>query len=452
MNEVNKLVFCVDENDSVKKCEYIEPCYDYGSAFATYNIIDLPDIELHNLFFDFLKNNYQIEPKKEGNDLIFTFYDVDVDKMDALIERSKLLKEQKQKEIERENEREIEREISLEDEDEVQRTNKFKKMPIISVSAALLLTLAGFYTFKNHNTKDDTKSNKDNVPGIEYNDDEFSKDEHNDNSYDYEKNEVLINDATEDNSLENQSNIDTTDNVINNKEQNDKISYDEELDNVEVDAVLKLEFDDEMDSEKYYKAKQYYDTISYYADAYGIDPVLALAVASHERGEHSNTVDRDGGLGLFQIQVEGGWNWVDKYIRAYNFKTGEYDEFKVELDDVKDIDKNVQVACMILQNLLMKYNYNVAEAITAYNYGENYLWQVLNRCSQETGMSISDLNNLDCLEWLNYRSIIAGGDPQYLENVFKYIPNGTILNFKMIDGSELNIEYQNARNLTRGIG
>lgn len=445
MNEINKLIFHVDENDSVKRCEYIEPCY--GSAFGTYNIINLPDIELHKLFYDFLKKFPQTGPKEEGNDLIFTFYDVDVDLIDSLIERSKLLDEQKRKEKFKDEE------IEQEHEDKIQRTNKFKRTAIISVSAALFLSLAGFYTYKNHNTKDDSKSNEDNVPGIEYNDDEFNKDEHNENNYDYENNEVLINDATEDNNLENQSNIDTTDNVIYNKEQDDEISYDDELDNVEVDAVLKLDAEDETAGKKYYVTKQYYyEAISNYAETYGIDPMLALAVATHERGIHRDTVDSGGGIGLFQIQVEGGWNWSGQTIKAYNFKTCEYDSELITKESVSDVFKNIQIGCMMLQNFLIKYNYNVAEAVTAYNYGENYLSMVLNKCSQETGMSISDLNSLECLEWLNYRSIISGGDSFYLENVFKYIPNETILNFKKIDGSELNIEYQNTKNLTRSIG
>lgn len=445
MNEINKLIFHVDENDSVKRCEYIEPCY--GSAFGTYNIINLPDIELHKLFYDFLKKFPQTGPKEEGNDLIFTFYDVDVDLIDSLIERSKLLDEQKRKEKFKDEE------IEQEHEDKIQRTNKFKRTAIISVSAALFLSLAGFYTYKNHNTKDDSKSNEDNVPGIEYNDDEFNKDEHNENNYDYENNEVLINDATEDNNLENQSNIDTTDNVIYNKEQDDEISYDDELDNVEVDAVLKLDAEDETAGKKYYVTKQYYyEAISNYAETYGIDPMLALAVATHERGIHRDTVDSGGGIGLFQIQVEGGWNWSGQTIKAYNFKTCEYDSELITKESVSDVFKNIQIGCMMLQNFLIKYNYNVAEAVTAYNYGENYLSMVLNKCSQETGMSISDLNSLECLEWLNYRSIISGGDSYYLENVFKYIPNETVLNFKKIDGSELNIEYQNTKNLTRSIG
>lgn len=442
MNEINKLIFHVDENDSVKRCEYIEPCY--GSAFGTYNIINLPDIELHKLFYDFLKKFPQTGPKEEGNDLIFTFYDVDVDLIDSLIERSKLLDEQKRKEKFKDEE------IEQEHEDKIQRTNKFKRTAIISVSAALFLSLAGFYTYKNHNTKDDAKSNEDNVPGIEYNNDEFSKDEHNENNYDYEKNEVLINDND---TQERQTNIDTTDNVIYNKEQNDEISYDDELDNVEVDAVLKLEAEDETAGEKYYVTKQYYyDAISNYAETYGIDPMLALAVATHERGIHRDTVDSGGGIGLFQIQVEGGWNWSGQTIKAYNFKTCEYDSELITTESVSDVFKNIQIGCMMLQNFLIKYNYNVAEAVTAYNYGENYLSMVLNKCSQETGISISDLNNLECLEWLNYRSIISGGDSYYLENVFKYIPNETVLNFKKIDGSELNIEYQNTKNLTRSIG
>ena len=50
---------------------------------------------------------------------------------------------------------------------------------------------------------------------------------------------------------------------------------------------------------------------------------------------------------------------------------------------------------------------------------------------------------MDNLEWLKYRNIIGGGDPNYLENVFKYIPNDTVLKFKKPDGSECFIRYEN---------
>ena len=98
---------------------------------------------------------------------------------------------------------------------------------------------------------------------------------------------------------------------------------------------------------------------------------------------------------------------------------------------------------MMLQNLVIKYNYNIAKAITAYNYGETYVSNVINRCSQETGISVDDLNNIDCLDWLDYREIIANGDSSYLENVFKYVPNDTVLSFKKINGETINILYQN---------
>ena len=44
---------------------------------------------------------------------------------------------------------------------------------------------------------------------------------------------------------------------------------------------------------------------------------------------------------------------------------------------------------------------------------------------------------------MKYRNIIGGGDPNYLENVFKYIPNDTVLKFKKPDGSEYFIRYEN---------
>ena len=44
----------------------------------------------------------------------------------------------------------------------------------------------------------------------------------------------------------------------------------------------------------------YYDLIEMYAKMYGIDPKVAFALACHERGYHSNEIDKGGGLGLYR--------------------------------------------------------------------------------------------------------------------------------------------------------
>ena len=211
-----------------------------------------------------------------------------------------------------------------------------------------------------------------------------------------------------------------------------------------IDAVFMIEADNLTDTEKYYVANAYYsDAIEKYANMYGIDPKLALAIGTHERGLHSSAVDEGGAIGLFQIQVRGSWNWDGKTITAYNFDTNEYETVTITEEKVSDVFENIKVGCMMLQNLLTKYNYNIALAVTAYNYGDNYLEKVLQKCSECTGFTIEQLCDLNNLEWLSYRDIISSGDPLYLENVCKYIPNETVLKFKIPGKENLTIKYEN---------
>ena len=208
--------------------------------------------------------------------------------------------------------------------------------------------------------------------------------------------------------------------------------------------VLAISAEDWVDTDKYFVAKAYYmDSLTKYANTYGLDPMLVMAIGTHERGVHSDTIDAGGGLGLFQIQVKGGWNWLGRSITAYNFDTGEYESVVVSLEKAQDVFGNMQLGCMMLQDLLRTYNYNVAEAVMAYNYGTTNVDKVLNYCSNDTGFTRGELDQMDNLEWLKYRNIIGGGDPNYLENVFKYIPNDTVLKFKKPDGSECFIRYEN---------
>ena len=61
------------------------------------------------------------------------------------------------------------------------------------------------------------------------------------------------------------------------------------------------------------------------AKKYGIAPYLALALCTQEKGEHSTNVDIGGAVGLFQIQVEGPWNWCGKELTAFNYETNSYE-------------------------------------------------------------------------------------------------------------------------------
>ena len=57
--------------------------------------------------------------------------------------------------------------------------------------------------------------------------------------------------------------------------------------------------------------------IESYAEKYGVDPYLMLAVATQERGIHSNKIDEKGAIGLMQIQVD---IWLDESLTVFDFE------------------------------------------------------------------------------------------------------------------------------------
>ena len=415
---MNSITFLVDINDVVSDCSYFE-AYKSKKRIG----IRLPKEALSDIFFKFVKaypNSEIVEEEGEYNRV--TFYDVDVDYIDKLISISEKYKS-----------------AYKEQAPKVVRNNKFKKSAV-RVSAGILLAISLFAIAKESAKQIGFDFNiKFNIPSI---------------GEIFDRKEVI----KEDDLLKHFTNIEKNDieepvieeepevkvapiiNIIEEKEEEKEVV--EEKQNV--DDYVKLNADNMLNGEKYTISNAYYSqSLSEIATRYGIDPSLALAVATHERGIHSNQVDSGGGIGLFQIQVEGGWNWNNRTITAYNFETNQYEDVLITTEYVADVFQNMQVGCMMLQNLLTTYNYNVLEAVTAYNYGTENVRHVLEYTASQTGASLEELNNMDNTKWLKYRDTIKGGDPEYLENVFKYIQNGTTLTFTKPNGEVINIEFDN---------
>ena len=171
--------------------------------------------------------------------------------------------------------------------------------------------------------------------------------------------------------------------------------------------------------------------------------MLMLAIATQERGVHSETVDPGGGLGLFQIQIEGGWNWDNETITAYNFRTNEEETITITKDKVRNLEFNIKCGCILFQNALREQNYNIPRAIQCYNYGSAYMDQVISECCRDTGYSRSDISDPTNLIWTNYRNVIKNGDNRYLENVLRYLPNDTQLEFKKPSGEKITMTFEN---------
>lgn len=194
-----------------------------------------------------------------------------------------------------------------------------------------------------------------------------------------------------------------------------------------------LEYEDRSSQEKIFDCKeQYFDTIQKYAIMYGIDPKLMLAIATQERGIHSYTVDKDGGLGLMQIQLSV---WDGEELSAYNYETGEVDSFILNEQSIANLDNNIRYGCMVFQNCLRYMNNNILAAIQCYNYGSGNMESVFASYELSTGINMhSALLDQYNTEWINHRNTCNEGDCEYLEHVLSWLGEDSYFEVQTQDG------------------
>lgn len=203
------------------------------------------------------------------------------------------------------------------------------------------------------------------------------------------------------------------------------------------DKIFEFSYEDRSDSDRANLARSLYtDVVDKYSQMYGLPSQLMLAIGTQERGTHSTEVSPGGGFGLFQIQVENGWNWVGKEVRAYNFETNSYetitvcqqDNGTIDVNMLADLEYNTKVACMIMSYDLAYCNYDLIAAIQTYN----------------SGTGVMSLKNEYGDDWVNYRGVLPG-DPEYLEHVLSYIPeDDSLLEYSDSSGKEYTVDINNA--------
>lgn len=223
------------------------------------------------------------------------------------------------------------------------------------------------------------------------------------------------------------------------------LEYDspKEKNNINEDSeLLELDIEENTQNEKYLYCKNNYgDLITKYANMYGIDPKVAIAVFTHERGYHSDVMDPGGAIGLCQVQLDV---WNDKDIKAFNFETNSWETYHIKEENIKNLEQNIKAGVMILQESLRQVSYMILQGVQNYNYGLGNL----NVAFRQSGLNANELNEQNNKEWMQYRDLIKGGDPLYIEHVFQYIPSDSNLHFKTPDGKDINLHYVAQKNLT----
>lgn len=422
---MNAIRFIVDDYDNVLKCVCTHDIS--GSKVDT---IEMEPGRLNSLLRLFADEYKQIDEKINKNAIILTFYDVDDD---ALTELVRMSNEYRQK-LERirakaHQERRYQTETIdytcdkeyIKGKNKTVTRKKSNKKTVIATFAALTLSTVMLLSVT---SKAETKvtNNGDINPQVSY-----------------AQNIEIDDDINKEFTV-------TTPPIVDIKEEVKETTQPTTVEEVQEEKVnpFTLETEDLTGSEKYQNAKEnYYDLIEKYANEYGLDPMVMLALATQERGVHSETVDSGGGLGLFQIQIEGGWNWNNENVSAFNFRTNEEETVTITKEKASTLEYNIKYGCMLFQSALREQNYNVPRAIQCYNYGSTYMDQVISECCRDTGYSRSDISDPTNLIWTNYRSVIKNGDDRYLENVLRYLPNDTQIEFKKPSGETITMTFEN---------
>ena len=171
-------------------------------------------------------------------------------------------------------------------------------------------------------------------------------------------------------------------------------------------AELNLEYESRAYTDRNLLVRNNEDTmaaIKKYANKYMIDENLVMAIASQERGTHSQTMDDGGGLGIMQVQVAvhpDGSAFSTVINDNGNIKKS---QFVYRHNEYITLDGNIEAGCALLQYYLNYFNGNMAMAVYAYNSGQGPVNNAIVAYASETGLSYeSIMANKSDLDWTKY--------------------------------------------------
>ena len=219
----------------------------------------------------------------------------------------------------------------------------------------------------------------------------------------------------------------SSDNMIVSENSNYETVKNNEVSNFKSESVLKKNYLEQLFDVSSNKDISYiYDfmeTPSYnyfirYADMYGVDPQIMLAIAMQESGlDHESCLPNGDNynncaIGIMQLEKPYG-----SEVTAYNFKTGDNETIVCTKEYACDIEKNIQISCMLFQNSLRRYNGNVYLAIQSHNYGETMINTILDKTSLEIYKDKEKIiNDYEKLPWLKYVQDVHENPSFYLTN------------------------------------
>ncbi len=224
----------------------------------------------------------------------------------------------------------------------------------------------------------------------------------------------------------------------------------EEIDTMLNEDVSEFNFTyDNKNIDNLQRVKEYQDIFIKYANMYGLDYNLLMAIASQESGGYHYDLLNTPAIGMMQIERSA---FINREITAYNHEDGKDETFLVTDLALNDLESNIKIGAMLLQIALEASDYNIPLGVQTYNFGTGYINDALNMCASLTGVPKEKMkNNMEELEWLDYREFLNVGDPKYVEHVFSFLPNNEKITVKNRAGQEISLRVCNEIEKMRNI-
>lgn len=186
-----------------------------------------------------------------------------------------------------------------------------------------------------------------------------------------------------------------------------------------------------------------------YGEEFGVDPYLMLALATNESSlNHYDNIPDLNKIDINQIKAVGIMQHENPYlyerdIKAYNYLKDEEETVRLNPETAENIETNIKMAFMIMQNNLKRFDNNIYITLQAYNYGYDAMDKIIEKCSIDNNISVSDILTNPNVSLLMPYIIDLHSNPQdygqtaraktygtynYIQNVMRYYVGTTSTN------------------------
>jgi len=105
--------------------------------------------------------------------------------------------------------------------------------------------------------------------------------------------------------------------------------------------------------------------------------------------------------------------WVDKDLEVTDAE-GKKVKVHIKLEDLKELDSNIMIGCMILKHYLETTDYNLPLALACYNMGPGTMREITEEKNLKN-ISQSQIN------WIDAMKIANCGDPEYIKHIMEWL-------------------------------